>query len=98
MPKGLPHSEFLAWDEDDQDKALEYMRQQRTVCEGCGTREETWQRDPFAYVGWIDRCKGCEVIKQEEDNVPAGQEKGVKISLVPREWALAQMEQGNSGS
>lgn len=68
------------------------MQQKKTVCEGCGTRKEDWKDDQYAFVGWIERCRGCETIDLEKENVPDGQEKGVKISLVPREWAVEQME------
>lgn len=98
MPLGIPHSKFLSWDEDDQDKALAYMAEKRSVCEHCGTRKEVWDADPNAYVGWQDRCKGCEVIEQEKDNIDQAHSKGVKVMLVPREWAIEQMELGAYGS
>lgn len=97
MPLGIPHSVFLSWDEDDQDKALAYVKEQESVCDGCGTREEVWRQDRYAYVGWNITCPGCEIIEQENENV-GEKSRGVKTMLVPREWALGQMEAGNLGS
>lgn len=87
MPKALPHSVFLSWDEADQDKALAYTREQATVCTGCGTRAADWERDRFAFVGQSHQCPGCEVLSQEQDNVPKTA-RGVKVFLAPR--ALAE--------
>lgn len=98
VPLGLPHSEFLSWDEDDQDKALEYISQQKTVCEGCGTREETWENDQYAYVSWAKRCPGCELLDQEKDNWTDRPSSGIRIMLVPREWAEREISLGNYGS
>lgn len=78
---------FLSWDEDDQDKALAYMREQATVCTGCGTRQADWDLDRFAFVAQAHQCPGCEVLAQEQDNVP-DKARGVRVFLVPR--ALAE--------
>jgi hypothetical protein len=85
---GIPHSRFLSWAEDDQDKALAYLRDRATVCGGCGTRAKEWDGDPFAFVAQATTCLGCEVIERERDNVHE-QAKGVRIFLVPRAMAMA---------
>lgn len=82
MPLGLPHSEFLSWDEDDQDKALGFTREQAKQCSGCGTRKEDWDADRFAFVADSYQCPGCELISMEQDNVREGL-RGVKIFLRP---------------
>lgn len=86
MPLGLPHSEFLSWSEDDQDKALAYRRWKAEECPGCGTRKSKWDADRFAYVAQTERCLGCELISMEHENVPKG-EKGIRIFLVLRSYA-----------
>lgn len=86
VPRGIPHSRFLSWSELDQDKALAWVRRQALHCKGCGTRQEEWDEDRFAYVAESYICPGCEVIAQERENVPDKQ-KGVHIKLVP--FALA---------
>lgn len=36
VPLGIPHSEFLSWSEDDQDKALAWQAEQADQCPSCG--------------------------------------------------------------
>lgn len=91
VPLGIPHSRFLEWDELDQDKALAWLREQATVCKGCGTRKAEWDRDRFAYVGQIKYCPGCEVLAMEQDNVPEGA-RGTTVHLAPKELAEAPEE------
>jgi predicted Fe-S protein YdhL (DUF1289 family) len=90
VPLGIPHSRFLSWSDDDQDKALAWQREQRKVCRGCGTRKEEWDRDKFAYVGETTYCPGCDLLAQEQENLQEMEErgqKGVGVRLVPRELA-----------
>jgi hypothetical protein len=81
----------LSWDEDDQDKAISYLVEEKSVCDECGTRAEEWDKEDYPYVGWTKRCKGCEALEQEKDNV-GDDNRGVKVMLVPRQWAELQME------
>lgn len=85
-PRALPHSAFLAWTDDDQDKALAWQQFERSVCPGCGTREDEWERDRFAYVGDLYRCPGCEVLSQERENAPE-HARGVHARLVTRAYS-----------
>ncbi len=80
---GIPHSRFLSWSEDDQDKALAFLRDRSSVCSGCGTRQREWEGDRFAFVAQSTTCLGCEVIEMERDNIHEGA-KGVRIFLSPR--------------
>ena len=91
MPLGIPHSEFLGWDPDDQDKALAFVRDSATRCGGCGTRKDDWEDDPDAFVGWHETCPGCERLEQEKNNVAEGK-MGVRFRLLPRAIALRLME------
>lgn len=83
VPLGIPHSEFLSWSEEDQDKALAYQRAMRELC-SCGTREAEWEEDKFAYVSDHRQCPGCELIEMEKDNLPDGG-KGYHIFLTRNE-------------
>ena len=83
MPLGIPHSTFLGWSDDDQDKALMYTAEMATVCRGCGTRQADWDEDPNAYIGNWRICPGCERLEEEDANIPDGT-KGVHKELVPR--------------
>lgn len=91
MPLGIPHSRFLSWDEEDQDKALAFVRAKAELCPECGTREHDWQQDPDAWRSNNRRCKGCEVLEIERGNIPEG-EKGVKVYLEPGAVARARDE------
>lgn len=93
MPLGIPHSQFLHWSDDDQDKALAWMRERGATCGNCGTRKDEWEQNRFAYVSETYRCPGCELIEQERRNIPEGQTDGVQIYLVPRELATAPGEE-----
>jgi hypothetical protein len=84
VPIGLPHSEFLSWDPDDQDKALAF-RALQSEYHVCGTRPEEW--DParggsrVAYVAEVTRCLGCEEIGRARRDMPEG-ELGMIVGLV----------------
>lgn len=41
-PRGIAHSVFLSWDDDDQDDAIAWMQDQQDICGNCGTRQEDW--------------------------------------------------------
>lgn len=96
MPHGIPHSRFLAWPEDDQDKALAYRREHALACSGCGTRRDEWEHlerdedgDPLLpYLSVRHTCPGCLALEEERAQV-AQDAKGVKVGLVPREVYFA---------
>jgi hypothetical protein len=62
-PRALPHSKFLTWHEDDQQKALWWAARQRQTCSGCGTHPDDWDEDVGgrrdAYAGEVQTCPGC---------------------------------------
>lgn len=93
-PLGIPHSTFLSWPEEDQDKALEWKREQASVCSGCGTRRAEWEADRFAYIAHPTICPGCELIEQERKNVP-DRALGVRIGLLPRSVVEAMDSEGD---
>lgn len=62
-----------------------------TVCNGCGTRKEEWERNPDAYVGDFHTCEGCARLEEERDNVPEGT-KGVHYRLVDPDTAQERAE------
>jgi len=92
VPLGIPHSRFLGWDEDDQDKALAYLRDVAQVCGGCGTRASEWATDQDAFVGWVTRCEGCKRIEEEREHLEG--EKGAHVGLMPQAEAIRRMELG----
>ena len=89
-PLGLPHSEFLSWNDDDQDKALAWVTDQAELCAGgCGTRASEW--DPkqgghrFAYITQTRRCPGCELIDMAQQHMREHpeQNRGMLLGLLP---------------
>lgn len=59
------HSEFLAYSQDDRDKAIWEYLEDRKTCPHCGTRSEEWYDDDGryrpAYVAELAECEGCVV-------------------------------------
>jgi hypothetical protein len=88
VPKALPHSVFLGWADDDQDKALAYEAAVRQVCPRCGTRPAEWEADREAYVGQTHLCPGCEVRHQEQQNVPSDAADYTVVYLAPKALAV----------
>lgn len=88
VPLGIPHSRFLSWSEDDQDKALAWRSLQSQRCSGCGTRADEWDPalggDRHAYVADLSRCPGCEALDQARRDAPE-HELGLRIGLVRNE-------------
>lgn len=91
-PLGIPHSTFLGWSEDDQQKALWWKARNRQVCAGCGTHPDDWNEDlggsRNAYVPEEVTCPGCraragaeEQLQAERKNNPTGKH-GTYIVLV----------------
>lgn len=76
---GIPHSEFKEWDEDDQDKAIAWRIYKAQHCDKCGTADEEWQWDRFAYEAEVHRCRGCEILQMTEEALQ--EEKGSKAGL-----------------
>lgn len=81
-PRGIPHSEFLAWDVDDQAKALGWMAEEAQRC-SCGTAEWEWAEDPNAYEYAVKVCMGCNQIGngQKDSEEHAKAIPGVKVYL-----------------
>lgn len=89
----IPHSQFLAWSEDDQDKALEFAAHQRrhraARCPSCGTDPGDWTDErgrPLAEPAWIPEakeCHGCKVIDSARNDIPEDQRPVTHIHLRP---------------
>lgn len=97
MPLGLPHSQFLSWSLEDQDKALAYNRHLRSACSGCGTRQSEWDHNPNAYLGDLYHCEGCARLEEERNNAPENS-AGLHIRLLPEAAARARLERGEGVS
>lgn len=91
----IPHSTFLAWDDDDRDKAIWHLRRKKEACGECGTRPDEWNEAKgghrHAYVAEIRNCRGCEVRKAGEaalDSARKKYPKGAYVTLRPRQQGV----------
>ncbi len=78
----IPHSRFLSWPADDQDKVIAYLIREGERCRTCGTFPDLWidpetkrTVEPPPYHLHTLRCQGCVTIAKEEDM--AMNEKGI---------------------
>jgi hypothetical protein len=90
VPLGLPHSVFLGWDPDDQDKALAWGAQEQAKCQRCRTDPAEW--DPklggsrTAYIVEDRRCLGCELLDMASRDLSKQQDTaGIHLGLVPND-------------
>ncbi len=92
---GIPHSRFLSWPEDDQDKAVAYARYKAESCPQCGTRDSEWDPaeggDRFAYRAVEHICAGCQTRGDLERALQdrGDEQSGRYIVLIPRAVAEA---------
>lgn len=88
-PRGISHSTFLLWPDEDQDKAIAWHRLQSAACSRCGTFSDEWiQPDgrtvPDApYEAVPVRCHGCAEIDavNRELNAAKADTDGVTVRL-----------------
>lgn len=76
---GIPHSEFIEWESEDQAKALAFMFEEAMRCQMCGTSDWEWEENRHAYEPVLKTCWGCyyrEVAQQGQDIGP-----GVRVNL-----------------
>lgn len=68
-PRGIPLTEFLAWDETDQDAALAWQSYESRRCRACGHHPDEPARHPH-----IDVCPDCVQLERaralEDAKVP----------------------------
>lgn len=70
----ISHSEFLAWPQDDRDKAIWWEIRQGETCHTCGTRAAEWDPgqggDRAAYIAKLIPCRGCQAIENRRAAIP----------------------------
>lgn len=109
-PRGIPHSKFLRWDEDDQDKAIAWAIDQRKRCDKCGTYPEDWidpetkipYYPPPMYVHSI-RCIGCANLENDAEEVRKAHEgdskgaAGIRFFLAPEPPVVESYDDDDDG-
>jgi len=89
----LGHSQFLAWSDDDQDKALAFERRrqvrQGALCPSCGTEPSDWVDSTgrrLAEPAWIvetTSCQGCDEIDAARSQIGDQERHRVHVRLRP---------------
>lgn len=81
----IPHSQFLAWPEDDRDKALWWHAREAERCPHCGTRAAEWDPeqggDRRAYVAEQVVCRGCQQLEARRAAAKTADAHGVQFVL-----------------
>lgn len=88
--RGIPHSEFLRWDESDRGKALAWHVEQAQRCQMCGTAKWEWEEDRHAYHVVEEICPGCEM--KEYANDPDDKHPGKFATLKPKNKPMTRPE------
>jgi hypothetical protein len=78
----MPHSELLAWSDEDRSKMMAFLLEESARCQNCGTSPWEWEEDPFAYEAVTMRCEGC--ARKEFAREDAADQAGTRIALVPK--------------
>lgn len=82
----ISHTAFLAWSQEDRDKAIWWHLRERERCPSCGTRPAEWDPeaggDRRAYAPKVVTCRGCQQIEARRDALTGGEGHGVQIVLV----------------
>lgn len=100
---GIPHSIFLGrlwpdpddpyaplWAEDDQDKAIGYLRWKRECCQGCGVHPSEWPTDPVdaeqdpPFRAVRSFCFGCQMTTEARKDIQSEHVMAVRVSLAQR--------------
>ncbi len=90
---GIPHSEFLSWDETDQEAAIEYELHNAERCPHCGTFADEWlddkgrHKEPQPYIAHTVNCLGCEAIAESRERIPDKQRSHIYVFLRVNEEA-----------
>jgi hypothetical protein len=93
---GISHSQFLAWDQDDRDKAIWHHIWRRETCRSCGTRPDEWDETKgghrYAYVAEAVQCRGCQVKEGAREAFADSKDRGVHIVLLKNEEVLRRAD------
>lgn len=83
----MPHSRFLSWPDEDQDKAIAFLEYEAMRCSKCGSFPHEWLDPttkmpvwPPPYAVGSLRCLGCVEIELEQ-KVAGDNEKGLYFYL-----------------
>lgn len=85
---GIPHSEFLAWEPDDQAKAIAFAIEKAMRCVMCGTAPWEWDEaqggSRHAYEAVESFCHGCYAKAAGQSHDPNRNTDGITVELTAR--------------
>lgn len=81
VDKGIPHSEFLEWSQEDRAKTIAYISEQALSCSMCGTSSWEWEENPHAYAPEETHCRGCYLKSVASED--SGKLPGTTVTLAP---------------
>lgn len=100
----IPHSTFLSWPEEDQDKVIEYLVYEGRRCHRCGTFPDDWidpvtkrPIDPPPHVVDSTRCHGCAALDNMQEMVGKGPHRGLYFHMIPWERRRPDLEEEDYG-
>lgn len=107
VPLGIPHSKFLSWSDEDQDKALQYVLRENSRCKRCGTFPEDWleydediggmvAREPAPLEVESHKCYGCLELQEAEEEIPAKMNRVIHLSFRKPQWNNERDHQGST--
>lgn len=87
-PRGIEWFEFLRWHPLSRAAAIAWSRRQSATCSSCGTHPDVWDPerggDSHALVADIRSCRGCETVRQGDQQMTEAQRKaGGFVALAP---------------
>lgn len=77
-PRGIPLSQFLSWDQADQDAALAWAGHESRRCSSCGHHPDVDDRTVHTHV---DVCPGC--ARTAMASKAASETPGAHVHLAP---------------
>lgn len=76
-PRGIALSDFLRWNQRDQEAALAWSAHEAKRCKGCGTHPDDWAEDKHtAYHAHLTECRGCKQLQRLANTDKAKQGDG----------------------
>lgn len=76
VSQGIPFSQYLEWNEEDQDLLVEFLIWDAGKCQQCGSHPSEWldeegrAKEPPPFLSETRRCLGCVTLEQARKDIP----------------------------
>lgn len=89
----IPHSKFLKWDREDQEKALAQFAYERQRCTNCGIHPDDWPDHTIPMFDAVaETCPGCaeraryeRYLAEQAEKMPKSATDGLRVVLKRRD-------------